>query len=531
MGACALGIDGRRFAPMAQRVRTVAAAAEATSAKAPAPACSLADRTTGLVPGLLLAGAMMLFLWAAPTQAAAPEVGRTVFSKGATTAEGVDGQVRLIGKDAPIYQGDIVTTGKKSFAVLTLSDGTRMALRPETVFKVEEFVTTAGAESGVMRLFKGGLRTITGFLSKRSPTAYKVRTPVATIGIRGTEFDARICGEDCVAESKKVAQSKSNAVTSRVVARVAFLRGAVRAQAGADKPERALVLGSPVYAGDTVSTAAGGFAVLAFRDETRITLTARTRFKVEDQRYDPAAPQSGSAVFRLIQGGLRAVTGLIGKANPAAVRFETPVATIGIRGTRFDLLCQGDCVANGRTEATDRDPFAPFVYLLRQLVREAYAATPTGDGLFVRVDDGGVVIGPDTAAPTTVNAGSAAFLDQPGGSPIFGITMPQIPEPKPADVPIDQQKLFEVKQQTTTEPGLYVVFYEGSGDVTAEDGTTTFAGAGEAVHAGEQGTTSGRIEPPPFVVEDGYFKAADPSVEPMLDVLGNEPGTTFECDI
>jgi hypothetical protein len=46
-------------------------------------------------------------------------------------------------------------------------------------------------------LLKGGLRSVTGLLGKRSPDAFKLNTATATIGIRGTHFGALFCNNDC----------------------------------------------------------------------------------------------------------------------------------------------------------------------------------------------------------------------------------------------------------------------------------------------------------------------------------------------
>jgi len=44
----------------------------------------------------------------------------------------------------------------------------------------------------VLSLLKGGMRAVTGLLGKRSPTSFRVGTPSATIGIRGTTFHAEV---------------------------------------------------------------------------------------------------------------------------------------------------------------------------------------------------------------------------------------------------------------------------------------------------------------------------------------------------
>ncbi|MFP5305877.1 MAG: hypothetical protein ACLGI7_08645, partial [Gammaproteobacteria bacterium] len=60
----------------------------------------------------------------------------------------------------------------------------------------------------------------------------------------------------------------------------------------------------------------------------------------------PQPPQQ-QAVFRLLKGGFRAVSGLIGKADPEEYRVSTPVATIGIRGTDYWVIfCDAACASD-----------------------------------------------------------------------------------------------------------------------------------------------------------------------------------------
>jgi hypothetical protein len=69
-----------------------------------------------------------------------------------------------------------------------------------------------------------------------------------------------------------------------------------------------------------------------------IALRAHTLFKVEKQDYNKDAPGEGSQATELLRGGMRAITGAIGKERPSAVTYRTPVATIGIRGTVLDVI-------------------------------------------------------------------------------------------------------------------------------------------------------------------------------------------------
>ena len=269
----------------------------------------------------------------------AEEAGEVVAARGAITAQQGESTPRILGRSAKVNVGDVVTTGRKSFVVMKLGDGTKMTLRPNTSFKIEQWNEKPQQESAVFRLFKGGLRAISGALSKRRPDAFRLRTSVATIGIRGTVFDARLCEDDCRVDAKKYKEVKAN--VSPVVARVGFLKGtadAVRREAGL---RRTLSTGAPVYAGDSIVTQASSYAVVLFKDRSRVTIRPKSEFAVT--AFDYQDQDSDSAIFRLVRGGLRAVTGLIGKRRPHKVRYRTEVATIGIRGTAFDMFCQQSC--------------------------------------------------------------------------------------------------------------------------------------------------------------------------------------------
>lgn len=108
---------------------------------------------------------------------------------------------------------------------------------------------------------------------------------------------------------------------------------------GAGGTMRVLAKDSQLFPGDIVQTEKDSAINLRFSDESKIALRAATRFKIDAYRFDRAKPAEDSAIFRLLKGGLRSVTGLIGKrGNPDAVRTVTATATIGIRGTDWAAL-------------------------------------------------------------------------------------------------------------------------------------------------------------------------------------------------
>lgn len=97
-----------------------------------------------------------------------------------------------------------------------------------------------------------------------------------------------------------------------------------------------LVLGqkSGVYPGDLLSTQKDSYAQINFTDGSSLTIRPYTQVKVESYSFVQHKPQEDSTFFRLIKGGLRTVTGLVGKrGNQGAYRIDTATATIGIRGS------------------------------------------------------------------------------------------------------------------------------------------------------------------------------------------------------
>jgi hypothetical protein len=105
--------------------------------------------------------------------------------------------------------------------------------------------------------------------------------------------------------------------------------------------------GTKVSVGDTVITGAGGYVRMEMTDGGEMVLRPNSQLQVESYKFVEARPAEDSFVFRMLKGGLRSVTGLIGKrGNQDAYALKTQTATIGVRGTWYDFrVCQGDCGA------------------------------------------------------------------------------------------------------------------------------------------------------------------------------------------
>jgi hypothetical protein len=103
----------------------------------------------------------------------------------------------------------------------------------------------------------------------------------------------------------------------------------------ADGSVKVLGLKSEVESGDTLVSEKNTYAQIRFVDNSEITLRPGTTFRIENFAYEAGKPEGDSAAFSLVKGGLRSITGLLGKRNKEKFSLKTPSATIGIRGTTF----------------------------------------------------------------------------------------------------------------------------------------------------------------------------------------------------
>jgi hypothetical protein len=129
-----------------------------------------------------------------PATAAEP-AGRLIYAHGDVAIRGGDGQPRAVTRGAPVAPGDTVVTGSGRTHV-SFADGGFIAVQPNTQFRVDEY-NYAGKEDGSERSFfalvKGGVRFISGAIGHTNKANYKIRTPVATIGIRGSAGRLEVC--------------------------------------------------------------------------------------------------------------------------------------------------------------------------------------------------------------------------------------------------------------------------------------------------------------------------------------------------
>jgi hypothetical protein len=139
-----------------------------------------------------LRGLLVLALWAVSTLAlAGPVAGTVVQLSGPLLAKKASGATKILSLKSEVENGDTLITEKNTYAMVKMIDNSTMTLRPATTMTIENFSFDDGKPEGdeaTFSLVKGGLRSVTGLLGKRSKEKFALKTPVATIGIRGTTF-------------------------------------------------------------------------------------------------------------------------------------------------------------------------------------------------------------------------------------------------------------------------------------------------------------------------------------------------------
>jgi hypothetical protein len=179
------------------------------------------------------------------------------------------------------------------------------------------------------------------------------------------------------------------------VGQVTHLSGTLIAKR-ADGSTKIFSTKSEVQEGDTLSTEQETYARIKFADGGEVVLRPSSQLKVAAYAYEQAKPESDNIVLNMLKGGLRAVTGLVGKRNRDAVSFVTTTATIGIRGTHFGaLICQNDC--GGVPTVTGKPP---------------------ENGLHLDVADGAIVV-KNAAGQQQINAGQFGFVRGPTTPPVI----------------------------------------------------------------------------------------------------------------
>ncbi|MGH8530633.1 MAG: FecR family protein [Nevskiales bacterium] len=177
--------------------------------------------------------------------------------------------------------------------------------------------------------------------------------------------------------------------------RVLFVSGDASIERGGQKSPA--LKGQLIQTGDVLVTGAGARLQWRMADDSFYALRQNSRFEIKEYTATKGTNGGGTALYNLLRGGVRVLSGLIGKGNPDAFKLNTPVATLGIRGTDFTTIaCSGDCTGPG--------------------------GAAVADGAYVKVDEGGAdaTNGDGTAG---ANKGEYIMVNSP---PQTATTMPAV---------------------------------------------------------------------------------------------------------
>jgi hypothetical protein len=111
----------------------------------------------------------------------------------------VEGDVRFYDKNQQlrvpklgdwIYQGDSIVTGADGEVHFSMEDGGYIGVRPNTKMRIVNYKAEGGSDdTSVIGLLQGSFRSVTGWIASLNRQNYVIRTPTATIGVRGTEHE------------------------------------------------------------------------------------------------------------------------------------------------------------------------------------------------------------------------------------------------------------------------------------------------------------------------------------------------------
>jgi hypothetical protein len=112
---------------------------------------------------------------------------------GTATVSDAGGTSKQVTNGLKIQTGQSIQTAADGEVHIVTADSGFIALRPNSSFRIDRYQAKGdSSDEIVFSLFKGALRSITGWIAKRNPAVYRLNTPTATIGVRGTDHETTV---------------------------------------------------------------------------------------------------------------------------------------------------------------------------------------------------------------------------------------------------------------------------------------------------------------------------------------------------
>jgi len=119
-------------------------------------------------------------------------VGQVIKNRGKTFVISKEKKKRNLDMGSEVYVGDRIFTGVKGFISLSMIDEAKIDLRCNSEMIIEDYQLLRGKNRSVIYLLKGSVKKITGSIGKMAEDIYEMHTPLATVGVRGTEYALRV---------------------------------------------------------------------------------------------------------------------------------------------------------------------------------------------------------------------------------------------------------------------------------------------------------------------------------------------------
>ena len=128
-----------------------------------------------------------------PTPAYRPaQVGKVIAQRGQTLAVGKNNVKRKLSVGNPVFVGDKLITGEDGFMRLKMVDQAQLDIRCFSIMVIEEYTLKPASRTSILNLLQGSLRKVTGEIGRLGEDIYELKTPVASVGVRGTEYALRV---------------------------------------------------------------------------------------------------------------------------------------------------------------------------------------------------------------------------------------------------------------------------------------------------------------------------------------------------
>ena len=120
------------------------------------------------------------------------QVGEVIIARGETLAVNQQKISRDLDVGDAIFVGDKIVTGEDGFLRLHMADDARLDLRCYSIMVIEKYNLQKTNRSSILNLLQGSLRKVSGEIGKWAEDVYELKTPVASVGVRGTEYALRV---------------------------------------------------------------------------------------------------------------------------------------------------------------------------------------------------------------------------------------------------------------------------------------------------------------------------------------------------